>query len=143
MHSSGKLLFSATFCASNCYSVIHSVHQTAIQCHILCMKLLHSLHQMLLSATFCASTAIQCYILCIKLVCRVLKPLDPNPRGKRSIPEVGLGPGLAMWYKIVRICYKNHAILWQIANEWYSEASERNSEASERTSEALELNSDT
>ena len=45
-----KLLFSATFCASN-----------AIQCYILCIKLLFS-------ATFCASNAIQCYILCIKLV---------------------------------------------------------------------------
>ena len=31
MHSCGKLLFSATFCASNCYSVLHSVHQTVIQ----------------------------------------------------------------------------------------------------------------
>ena len=44
----GKLLFSATFCASNCYSVLHSVHQTAIHCYILCIKLIFS-------ATFCAS----------------------------------------------------------------------------------------
>ena len=103
MHFYGKLLCSATFCASNCiqcyilhikcYWMLHSVHQTAIQCYILCIKLLfsatfcasncysvvHSVHQtviqcyilcikLLFSATFCASNGIQCYILCIKLL---------------------------------------------------------------------------
>ncbi len=58
------------------------------------------------------------------------------------MPEVGLHRCLAMWYKIVRICYKNHAFLWQIANECNSVASERHSESSELTAEALQFNSD-
>ena len=66
-----------------------------------------------------------------------------NPQEKRSLPEVVLEREVARWYKIVRICYENHALLWQIANECYSVASERKSGPSELTSEALEFNFDT
>ena len=50
-------------------------------------------------------------------------------------------PVSVRWYKIARICHKNHAFLWQIANECNSVASEPSSETPEFTSDALELNS--
>ena len=81
----------------------------------------------------------------IRLLISLYNSIKPNNRRENgAYTEVTLGGGLALarWNKIVRICYKYHAFLWQIANECNSVASERTSEPSELTSEALELNSD-